>query len=312
VILLGNLVNGGFYFSLCNESLPNLFSLLLCTLNGVRILRRVDFLTVHAKIMGLSVQAFFMNIWFFVFLIAVYSLVSVLFLAGRCNSCNFFGEVILVSEQVRQIPNHQTCAEVNGSWKPHLLNYDTYWQSAYQNLMILDRAAWFETVPVILSSEQVSGLPFFFLHLFFVVFFVSFLHIILNGVVTSVCIIQLGTFSKVNLDREITLSKGQTEWIQTEERLAEMKLLVRMKKFKNRWADFCDLWRESRFWKWVYSCSIILGFIANLMTFANESRLLTATKLVFNINLLIIFNLDVYISCQARNFQQLFAESLLK
>jgi hypothetical protein len=192
-----------------------------------------------------------------------------------------------------------------------MVNYDSFISSYIVGYAMIDRALWstvFELV--IISWNNWSGyLVWKFIS---VMLLVVLLNIVLRAYTISVCYINIGSFSIVNADPNISLGPERMEWIQIEEQICKVKLLKKKQKLIHPWSIFCRKVKNSRLWHLTYYISILVGFIINLCTYTGEPDFFKTVKLTANIIVISIINIDVYISFQAENFVNVWYEDSLR
>lgn len=146
---------------------------------------------------------------------------------------------------------------------PYFINYDYIWNALFACYTILDKSQWFMITDLVTINW--NGSPLYNLwHYLMVVIAVAVISLIFRATTISLCYINLGAFSLVNIDKTITLSEQQREWVQIEEQLASLQLLRKKEKSFHYIVVICRKICNSKIFKSVYNVFLIGGFVLNL------------------------------------------------
>lgn len=255
-ILGSNIVTSSFFFSSCNpESVILLVAYIISTLSLIRLMNRViefkkfNFIIMRCSHFCLHYLAPFIILGVFIAVIG-FSVFN-----GHVLSCHDArGQEHLTRAQ---------CASRNLPMTRHLVHFDSIQNSLFTYYILIDRSMWYEILPMILDSPGLHTL-YKGVALCFVYCLAAFGTFLLRGVTLSVCYVSLEKFASVRMDKNITLTKPQVEWIQTEEMFSDIELLRKLPTPHFRFSKWCFYIKESTTWAVIYYFAIVIGFLFNI------------------------------------------------
>jgi hypothetical protein len=255
LILGGNVIHASFYFSGCNpDSLLFLVSYTVSTLNFLRLTNRVTEFKKNSFVIRRCILFMAQNIIPFL-------------LIGSILSCIFYSiyhrELLYcLTANSEDIISRHTCQQRGLDLVSYKITFDTYYDSLFTYYVMADRGLWYNILLMIYNSSAVHVLYKVTLWglVYAVIALVTFL---LRGVTLAVCYVSLEKFSSNRMDKNITLTKPQVEWIQTEELFSEMRLLRKLPTPTLILSKWCLIIKESAIWVFIYYFIIIAGFLIN-------------------------------------------------
>lgn len=257
LLLLSNIATGIIIsLELCPSSLWLGFPFLICALSAGRLIRRVNYFKRAVSIIWNSALSLLTSSIFMIQFVLVFStIVSDLFNSSllACDKTGYQDSPL----------NPTECTQEGGQMSPYFINYNHIWNALFACYTVLDKSQWFMITDLVTLNW--NGSPLYNLwHHVMVVIAVSIISLIFRATTISLCYINLGAFSLVNIDKTITLSEQQREWVQIEEQLASLQLLRKKEKSFHYIVVICRRICNSRIFKFIYNFILIGGFVLNL------------------------------------------------
>ena len=193
---------------------------------------------------------------FIIQFIVVYSTITSSLFKNTLQACNRDG--------FNDSPlNPRECITEGGQMSPYFINYNHFFNALFACYTVVDKSQWFMVTDLITMNW--NGSPAYNLwHYIYVVLGASVVSLIFRATTISVCYINLGAFSLVNIDKTVTLSEQQREWVQIEEQLASLQLLRKKEKSFHYIVVICRKISTSKLFRGFYNLTLLGGFIVNL------------------------------------------------
>jgi hypothetical protein len=257
VLLLCNISTGVMItFDWCPTNVWLSIPFLGCSLSAGRLLRRVSYFRRAVSIIWNSALSLMVSSIFILQFILVFSTIAT----------NLFSNSLLTCSKQAYIEsplNPSECAKEGGSMSFYFINYNSFWDTLFTCYAIIDKSQWFMATDLVTMNWRGNQI-YNIWHYVFVIFGAAVVSLYFRATTISLCYINLGAFSLVNIDKTITLSEQQREWVQIEERLASIQLFRKKEKSFHYFVVICRNICNSRICKAVYNTILIGGFVLNL------------------------------------------------
>ena len=223
-----------------------------------RLMMRIFQYKRNSFIIVRSTVSFLQNLIPFCILVVIFSIVGYSIFSNNLLSCK--------NDSFEGITNESECLSEGGKWEDSELNFNTIFKSLWTGYALIDRSSW---SPLIESSivGWKGWIGYLIWEVAFTLFAVSTLNIIYRAFTVALCYVNLGTYSIVNIDPMLSLSRAQLEWIKIQERLAKTPLLKKKEKLLvNFLSGLCYRIINSAYNYKIYYTVLLLSFILNLLT----------------------------------------------
>jgi hypothetical protein len=245
-----------FYSSTCNPEGPVLLAAyIISTLNFVRLMNRVVEFKKFNFIVTRCTKFFFHYIPAFLLFGVMLATICFSSFHDQVQSCH--------DVKGQELLSRQACTARGLALHPFKINFDSIQESLFSYYVLIDRSLWYDVLPMALGSQVLHSL---YKAALFVILYVLFAFgtFLLRGVTLAICYVSLEKFASVRMDKNITLTKPQVEWIQTEELFSDIELLRKLPTPSLRISKLCLTIKESTQWAVIYYFVIIAGFLFNV------------------------------------------------
>lgn len=250
-----NVIHASFYFSPCNPDSVLLWTAYLAsTLNYLRLTTRVIEFNKNWFVIKRCLLFMLQNIVVFVSIAIVFSCICYGIYHGELMYCPAKSSEDLLVRSACQLQGRELSR--------YRVTFDTYQDSLFAFYAILDRGLWYNVLLLVIHSEELHYLYKLVL-LGLVYAAIAFVTFLLRGVTLAVCYVSLEKFSSNRMDKNLTLSRAQVEWIQTEELFSEIRLLRKLPTPALKLSQWCLAIKESTIWVFIYYSIITVGFLIN-------------------------------------------------
>ena len=269
--------------------------------NYYRLVRRVKEFRDSFSVLLKAIKYFAMDMGPFIIILIVFASICHSIYSDRFRNCTIGEE---------SFPFIKDCEAITGKLIIPDSNYDSFLSSLLGGYMSLDRSSeWANMVGLGFMSQGVN-LMHQITHLCLIVFLSAFGSLCFRGLTVSLCYISMQRLTTQSQDHSI--SSSEAEWLHTDRLLGSSPLIKKISTPDYMLCRWASKIRSSSLWSYIYYSAIVTGFGLNCASYIDEPQGLTKSKMVINYIVLVVLNIDLYLTCQTRAFQSLFSESAVK